>query len=51
MKGGTALREVLEDDSGWLEWDLDVLLRGVGPVEDSLYVVLLHAELVAVSNG
>jgi hypothetical protein len=43
--------EVLEDDASGAEWNLTVVLRGLGPVEDRLNVLLLHAEVVAVANS
>ena len=45
------LREVLEDDSGGFEGDLDVLGRVDDPLEDLLDVGGEHVELIAVSDG
>ena len=45
------LRKILEDDSGGAERNFGVLLRSLGPVEDSFHVLLLHAEVVAVTDG
>lgn len=44
------LREVLEDDSGGLEGDLDVLGRVGDPVEDLLDVRGKHVKLIAISD-
>mmetsp|Transcript_2226 Transcript_2226/g.2889 ORF Transcript_2226/g.2889 Transcript_2226/m.2889 type:complete len:232 (-) Transcript_2226:68-763(-) len=44
-------REVLQNNSGWLEWDLDILGRSDFPVQDILNIRLEHIELVAVSDG
>jgi hypothetical protein len=45
------LREVLEDDSGGLEGDLDVLGSVGDPLEDLLDVGGQHVKLIAVSDG
>lgn len=43
--------EILEDDTGGAEGNLGIVLRGLLPVEDGLNVVLLDAEVVAVTDG
>jgi len=43
--------EILEEDTGGLERDLDTLLRGHGPVEDGLDISGLDVEVVAVADG
>ena len=45
------LREVLQDDSGRLEWNLDVFLGVSDPLEDLLDVAGEHVKFVAVSDG
>ena len=45
------LREVLKDDSGGAEGNLDVLLGGFGPIEDLFHVMLLHGEVVAITDS
>jgi hypothetical protein len=40
----------LEDNSSGLEGDFGILLTGVLPVQNSVNVGGLHAEVVAVSN-
>lgn len=32
------IREVLEDDTGWSEWDLHSLGLGLLPVEDAFHI-------------
>ena len=41
----------MENDSGGAEWDLSVLLRRLGPVEDRFDVLLLYAEVITVADG
>lgn len=45
------LREVLEDDSGRLEGDLDVLGSVFNPLEDLLDVGGQYVKLIAISYG
>ena len=45
------LREILEDDSGWFERNVDVSRLVLDPVKDLLDVLALHVELVAVPHG
>lgn len=48
---GRNTSEILQDDSGGLERDLHILVGGLLPVEDIFDVLLLDAEVVAVSDG
>ena len=41
----------MEDDTGGAEGNLSIILRGLGPVEDGLNVLLLDAEVVAVADS
>jgi hypothetical protein len=48
---GGHVREILQEHSGWLEGNVNVLLGGVGPVQNLVNVGLLDGELVTVSDG
>jgi len=45
------LREILENDSSWFEWDISVDLGVFDPVKNLLDIRGEHVELVAVSHG
>lgn len=45
------IREVLEDDTGWSEWDLYSLSLGLLPVEDAFHIGPLHQKLITVPDS
>jgi hypothetical protein len=45
------LREILKDDSGGAERNLNIILRILNPVENLFYVAFFHAEVVGVTYG
>ena len=42
------VREVLQDDSGWTEWNLDILVLVLFPFQDVSHVSRMHLEYIAV---
>ena len=45
------LREILQDDSSWFEWDICISLGVFDPVKNFLNIGGEDVELVAVSHG
>jgi hypothetical protein len=48
---GEYVREILQEHSSWLEGDVNVLLGGVGPVQNLVNVGFFDGELVTVSHS
>lgn len=44
------LREVLQNNPSWSEWNLHILRLGLLPVEDVFHVGALHQELITVPD-
>lgn len=44
------IREVLEDDTSWPEWDLHSLGLGLLPVQDAFHIRALDQELITIPD-
>lgn len=46
-----SLRKILENNSGWQEWNFNILFLIIFPVQNVLYIFGLHLKAITITNS